>query len=398
MPQPKLRPHQQDAVSRLRNGNILAGGTGSGKTHTSLAYYVKAESPRDIVVITTAKKRDSLDWEEIAVKFGIGKAKDATLHGVMTVDSWNNLPKYREVTDAFFIFDEQRLVGSGTWTKSFIAIAKRNHWILLSATPGDTWMDYVPVFVANGFYQNRTQFKQEHVVYNTFSKFPKVDHYVAVGKLVRLRNSVLIEMPYEKHTVRHLMTVEVSYDEKMFHKAYVGRWHVFEGRPLRDVGELYLVMRKIANTHPSRLRAIRRLMKDHPKLIIFYNFDYELDILRELMWDAEDIAVAEWNGHKHDPIPIGDKWVYLVQYMAGSEGWNCVTTDSIVFYSLSYSYKMFAQAQGRIDRLNTPYTDLYYFVLKSRSLIDRAIWSALTHKKNFNESKNPILTRERAKT
>lgn len=394
---PELRPHQWDAVHRLKNGNILYGGVGSGKTITSLAYYCEEESPRDLYVITTAKKRDSLDWEDEAVQFGIGKAKDATLHGVMTVDSWNNLPKYTDVENAFFIFDEQRLVGSGTWTKSFIKIAKKNHWILLSATPGDTWLDYIPVFVANGFYQNRTEFKREHVVYNTFSKFPKVDHYVQVGKLVRLRNSVLIEMPYEKHTTRHLKIVETKYDEKLFHKAHIGRWHVYEGRPLRDVGELFLVLRKIVNTDPSRLAAIRSLMTDHPRLIIFYNFDYELDILRELMWDSPDIKIGEWNGHKHQEVPKGARWVYLVQYMAGSEGWNCVDTDAMVFYSLSYSYKMYAQAQGRIDRLNTPYTDLYYFVLKSRSMIDRAIWTALTHKKNFNESKNPILSSEKSK-
>lgn len=382
-----LRPHQQNAVQQLGNGKILCGKPGVGKSRVSVAYYLENESPRDIIVITTAKKRDSLDWDGEFAAVGIGKSKDATVAGVLTVDSWNNLPKYIDRKDAFFIFDEQRLVGSGTWTKSFVKIAKANRWILLSATPGDTWMDYVPVFVANGFYVNRTAFKHEHVVYSPYSKFPKVERYLQVGKLVRLRNSILVEMPYESHTVKHVKKVYVDYDEEMFHKAHIGRWHVFEQRPLRDVAELFLVMRKIVNADKSRIAAIRTLIKDHNKLVIFYNFDYELEILRELMWDSPEIQIGEWNGHKHEPIPSGDRWVYLVQYMAGAEGWNCIDTDAMVFYSLTYSYKMFAQAQGRIDRLNTPFTDLYYYVLMSRSLIDSAIWKALSRKETFNERK-----------
>lgn len=379
-----LAPHQEKAVSEMHNGCILRGGVGVGKSRTSLAYYEKNEAPKDIYVITTAKKRDSLDWEIEAAKSGIGTAKDATLHGVLTVDSWNNIAKYIGVKNAFFIFDEQRLVGSGTWTKSFCKIAKDNAWILLTATPGDSWLDYIPVFVANGFYKNRTEFKREHVVYNTYTKFPKVDHYVQVGKLVRLRNSILVEMPYEKHTVRKFKDVLVSYDEELFHKATVGRWHVFEKRPLRDVAELFLVMRKIVNSDSSRLAALRDLMKDHPRLIVFYNFDYELEALRTL---KDEVEIAEWNGHKHEDVPTTKRWLYLVQYMAGSEAWDCVATDSMVFYSLTYSYKQFVQAQGRIDRLNTPYTYLYYYILVSRSLIDRAILKALGNKESFNEAK-----------
>ena len=128
------------------------------------------------------------------------------------------------------------------------------------------------------------------------------------------------------------------------------------------------------------------IVEDHPKAIIFYNFDYELEILRNLYY-GEDVEIAEWNGHKHQPIPRGDKWIYLVQYTAGAEGWNCITTDTIIFYSQNYSYKVLKQASGRIDRLNTPYTDLYYYHLVSKSGIDLAISRALKNKKQFNETR-----------
>ena len=377
----KLYEHQEIARDEMHNGCILRGEVGTGKSFTSLAYYVKNESPKDIYVITTAKKRDSLDWEKEAAFLGITTEK--TLHGKLTVDSWNNIEKYDGVENAFFIFDEQRLVGSGSWSKSFIKIAKRNTWVLLTATPGDTWLDYIPVFVANGFYKNRTEFKREHVVYNTFSRFPKVDRYIGVGKLLKLRNKILVEMPYVSHTARECKDVWVDYDRDLFDKVLIGRWHVFEHRPLRDVAELFLVMRKVVNSDPSRIDAVRQLMQRHPRLIVFYNFDYELEMLREL---GTETTVAEWNGHKHQPVPDADAWLYLVQYVAGSEGWNCITTDATVFYSLTYSYKNWHQAHGRIDRLNTPFTKLYYYTLKSKSVIDRAVSTALSNKRNFNES------------
>lgn len=378
----ELKPHQQKAVDKMWNGSILWGGVGTGKTLTSLAYYVQKNSPRDIYVITTAKKRDSSDWIWEAAKYGIGTEKDATLHGILHVDSWNNITKYTEVKDAFFIFDEQRLIGSGAWTKSFLKIAKQNRWILLSGTPGDTWMDYIPVFLAHGFYKNRTEFKQEHVVYKPFSKFPKVDRYIGISKLIRLRNQILVEMPYDRHTHRNHIFVDVDYDVEAYMKVSKKRWHIFEDRPVRDVSELYIVTRKLVNSSASRLQAVVSLMEKHPKLIVFYNHNHELESLRSL---GDLIPVAEWNGHKHQDIPTTDRWLYLVQYTAGAEGWNCVETDAMVFYTLPYAWRLFEQAQGRIDRLNTKFVELYYYILRSKAPIDQGIWRSLKAKKNFNE-------------
>lgn len=378
-----LHPHQEKAVQDLKNGSILWGGTGSGKSITAVAYYMSKELDRDVYVITTAKKRDHLDWETEFIKYGVGTEGVSTA-GNLKVDSWNNINKYANVHGAFFIFDEQRLVGSGAWVKAFLKIARRNHWILLSATPGDTWMDYVPVFVANDFYENRTQFKREHVVYNPFTKFPKVERFLNVARLINQRNQILVEMPYTKHTTAKTTYLPVSYDEELFKKAVDKLWHVYEERPLRTVAELFLVMRRVVNSHPSRLDAVRNLLRSHPRLIVFYSFDFELTLLRSL--SDSGLIVAEWNGHKHEDLPTGDTWVYLVQYAAGSEGWNCTTTDTVVFYSLTYSYKHWHQAHGRTDRLNTLYQELYYYVMMSNSLIDRAIMQALKEKRSFNES------------
>lgn len=378
----QLMEHQVEAVAQLGNGKILYGGVGSGKTITALGYYMEAEKGRDIYVITTAKKRDSLDWQREAARFGIGTERDATVAGLLTIDSWNNISKYCECKDAFFIFDEQRLVGSGVWVRSFLKIAKRNRWIMLSATPGDNWIDYAPVFIANGWYKNISQFKMEHVVYAPYVKFPLIDRYVGEDKLQRLRNNILVEMPFYRHTNRILNYLEMDYDRELWDRAVRKRWHVYEDRPIKDVGELFRVMRRIANSDPSRLEAVRMLMKSHPRLIVFYNFNFELEILRTLQYE---VSVAEWNGHKKQPIPTTDRWVYLVQYVAGSEAWECIETDALVMYSLTYSYKNFMQCQGRIDRLNTPYVDLYYYILASFAPIDRAIRKALDEKRSFNE-------------
>lgn len=366
----ELMPHQLKAMKELRNGCILKGGTGSGKSATALAYYNDIESAERLIVITTAMKRDSGDWQAEAREFGL----------FPEVESWNNLMKYEDVEGAFFIFDEQRVVGSGIWVKAFLKVTQKNHWILLSATPGDTWLDYGPVFIANGFYKNRTDFVRQHVVFSRFTKFPKVERFLDTGLLFGHLRSILVEMPFKRKTTREMIDIFCEYDKELLEVVWRRRWNFIEDRPIRQVAELFSLMRRVVNSHESRLARLRDLLIVRPKIIIFYNFDYELEILRTL-----DVPLAEWNGHKHEPIPEGDEWVYLVQYMAGAEGWNCISTDTIVFFSLSYSYRQFVQAQGRIDRLNTPFTTLYYYVFRSQSVIDLAIWRALAEKRAFNE-------------
>lgn len=379
-----LMPHQEEALRHLGNGKVLYGGVGAGKSLTAIAYYVANEEPRDIVVITTPKKRDDLDWLGEAAMFGISTDPDATVSGTIDVDSWNNIGKFVDYEDHFFIFDEQRLVGSGAWVKAFQKIAKKNHWILLSGTPGDTWMDYCPLFVANGFYKNKTEFMKKHVVLNPYTKYQSIKGYLNVPKLEFLRNELLVEMPYVRHTTRHVNYIDCGHDKEQWETVYKKRWNPWEDEPIKDVAELFRCMRRVANSHPSRVATIAELLRTHPKMVIFYNFNYELEMLRTLSSEA---TVAEWNGHKKEPIPLDDSWVYLVQYTAGAEGWNCTETNAMVFYSLSYSFKHFEQAQGRIDRLDTPYDDLYYYVLQSDTLIDKGIKSALGAKKRFNERK-----------
>lgn len=397
----KLFDYQLDTIKKMKNGCILCGGVGSGKSITSLGYYylqqgghissliggnfIKMKNPQDLYIITTARKRDTLEWEGELSPFLLSTHKETNGHSnTVVVDSWNNIKKYEGIKDAFFIFDEQRVVGYGAWVKSFLKITKVNNWILLSATPGDTWQDYIPVFIANGFYKNKSEFVREHIVYNPRVKFPKVDRYLNTGRLIRLRNSILVDMEFKRQTVAHHEDIYVKYDVGKYKDAGKFRWDPFKQEPIKDASGLCYVWRRIVNSDESRQVALLELFEDHPKMIIFYSFNYELDILKEI-FNGIGVDVAEWNGRNHQPVPTGKSWVYLVQYTAGAEGWNCVTTDTIVFYSQHYSYKIMQQAAGRIDRLNTPYKDLYYFHLKTRSGIDLAISKALSQKKNFNE-------------
>jgi hypothetical protein len=394
-----LRDYQIDAVKRMRKGCILCGGVGSGKSRTALAYYYMCnggeidtdeyvpmdDPPKDLYIITTARKRDTLEWEGELTPFLLSIHDDINLYSnKVVVDSWNNIKKYSQIKDAFFIFDEQRVVGSGAWVKAFLKIAKSNHWILLSATPGDTWQDYIPVFIANGFFKNRTEFTREHIVYSRFSKYPKIDRYLNTGRLIRLRDKILVTMDFKRQTKSHHEDIHVKYDIAAYKEIGRNRWNPYKNEPIVNAAELCYIWRKIVNLDQSRQIALLEILEKHPKAIIFYNFDYELELLKGLF---RDIQVAEWNGHKHQPVPTGMSWVYLVQYNAGAEGWNCITTDTIIFFSQNYSYKIMAQSAGRIDRMNTPYTDLYYYHLKSRSGIDLAISKALKEKKNFNEAK-----------
>lgn len=384
----------------MRNGCILNGGVGSGKSRTSLYYYFKEnggsidpdyipmKNPQDLYIITTAMKRDTLEWEGELLNYKISSYPESNelYDNRVVIDSWNNIKKYTDVEGAFFIFDEQRVVGSGAWVKAFLKIAKANNWILLSATPGDTWSDYIPVFLANGFYRNKTEFMREHAIYSRYTKFPKIERYINTGRLLRLKSQILIDMDFKRQTIAHHEDVYVKYDISKYKDANRLRWDPYKNEPIQQASGLCYILRRIVNEDQSRQVALMEILEDHPRAIIFYNFDYELELLLTLTQSLE-VEVAQWNGHKHQPVPNGDKWIYLVQYTAGCEGWNSVKTDTIIFYSQNYSYKVMTQAAGRIDRLNTPYRDLYYYHLKSRSGIDLAISKALSEKRQFNELK-----------
>lgn len=394
----RLFAHQEEALAQMKNGCILNGGVGSGKSLTSLAYYyiqnggevnteetVPMIDPSDLYIITTARKRDTLEWEKELLNFSMSSFPEHNKYkNTIVIDSWNNIGKYVDIKDAFFIFDEQRVVGYGAWTKSFLNITKNNKWILLSATPGDTWTDYIPVFIANGFYRNKTDFLRQHAVFSRFSKYPKIERYFNEGKLIRFKKSILVTMDFNRGTIPNHIDVFVDYDQYLYSTVERNRWNIFKDKPIENAGEYCLVLRRIVNSSEDRQLKVLDILDEHPKAIIFYMYDYELEILKKL-FDRVNYSYTEWNGHKHQPILDSNKWVYLVEYTAGCEGWNCLTTDTIIFYSQNYSYKVMQQAAGRIDRLNTPYTNLYYYHFKSKSKIDKAISNALRRKKKFNE-------------
>lgn len=390
-----LEPDQLEAVKKMRNGCILNGGTGSGKSRTGLYYYFilcggmldpifkPMKCPRSLYIITTAKKRDSFEWEEELMPFNMSPKPELNRYPItIKVDSWNNIKKYTKVVGAFFIFDEDKVTGSGAWVKAFLDIARKNNWIILSATPGDCWMDYWAVFVANGFYRNKSDFVSQHVIYKRFSNYPQIDRYFNTGILEIYRNQILIPMKFERKTVQNHMDIWCEYDKVTYRTLSKDRWNIFDNAPIKNASELCYLQRKVVNSDPSRLNTLVNIWNEKKKVIIFYSYDYELELIKSISWPCK---VKEWNGHKHQPVPETKEWIYLVNYAAGAEGWNCIKTDTIIFYSQQYSYKVFQQSCGRIDRRNTPFTDLYYYHLKSRAPIDLAISRALKNKKDFNE-------------
>lgn len=394
----QLKDYQIEALKKMKNGCILCGGVGSGKSLTSLTYYFvheggningseyfpMADPPKDLYIITTARKRDTNEWELELINFLLStNPKNNLYSNQVIVDSWNNITKYKDVTNAFFIFDEQRVVGCGTWSKTFIKIARQNNWILLSATPGDRWTDYIPVFIANGFYRNKTEFDRNHVIYSRFSKYPKIDRYVNTGLLFKHKKDILIKMDFKRKANHNVIDIYSDYDKMLYKETLKKRWNYEKKQPIQNAGELCGILRKIVNTSEDRQIQLLSILEKHERVIIFYNFNYELELLKKIL---VNFNVAEWNGHKHEPIPDTKSWIYLVQYTAGAEGWNCITTNVIIFYSQNYSYKIMKQSAGRIDRLNTPYDELYYYHIKSKSSIDASIAKALHSKKKFNEN------------
>lgn len=372
-----LYPWQEKAVNELASGKVLYGEVGSGKTFTALVFYKKNYGHLPLYVITTAKKRDTGDWEKEAGVVGITE---------LTVDSWNNIKEYVDISNAFFIFDEQRAVGYGTWSLSMIKIAwNSNKWVMLTGTPGDRWIDYMTLFIANGWYKNKTDFINQHVEYDRFAKYPRVKAYHNQAKLQNYRKSILVGMHMVRKTERERIDIVAGYNKEKYMWAKNLKRNPDTGKPFKGAGEYTQFARKLVSTSKGRVEQLERLLAFIERPIVFYNYDYERDILLQSITKL-GLTYAEWSGHKHQSVPTGEHWVYIVQYTAGAEGWNCTTTDSMIFYSPNYSYKMMEQAEGRIDRLNTSYTHLKYYFLQSESPIDHSVFNAIKKKKKFNES------------
>lgn len=397
-----LYPHQRKALAKMFDGCVLNGTVGSGKSRTGLYYYFSKyggkienqeytpmKDPPDLYIFTTAKKVHDKEFEEELVPFLLYPDQDTKrtkyYENKVIIASWNVIKKYEDIKDCFVIFDENKINGKGAWAKTFLKITKNNNWIILSASNGDRWEDYETLFVAEGFFRNRTEFRDNHLLYSRYTSYPKVTGYRNEERLFRLRDRILIDMDFKRHTNPIHKDVFVQYDVARYKDAIRKRWDPYRDEPITQASGLCHVLRRIVNEDESRQKALLEILEDHPKAIIFYNFDPELEILLNLAYPP-GTEVAQYNGHKHEPIPKNDRWVYLVNYNA-CEGWNVTSTDTMIFYSQNYSYKVMVQAAGRIDRLTTKFDDLYYYHLKSRSGIDLAISRALSQKKKFNEKR-----------
>ena len=202
---------------------------------------------------------------------------------------------------------------------------------------------------------------------------------------MRNRRQILVPMVYKKVTERKRQLIYSEYNTDNYHKIMKERWNIFEDKPIENASELLQIIRKTVATDPDRKLNAKIMMDAHDRLIIFYNYNYERDVLIEI---AEELGKEyfEWNGHAHEDIPDQEQWLYFVQYTAGAEGWNCISTNVIMFYSVNYSFRYMEQAEGRIDRINTPYNVLEYYYLTSHSQIEKDILSTVNRKKNFNAS------------
>lgn len=373
----KLRPAQRDAVDRMHDGCVLLGRTGSGKTMTALGYWLKVHAQQDLYVVTTPAKRDAMEWEGDSAKLGQYLPPERVV-------SWNKIKDFEYLESAFVVFDEQRVSGSGKWVKSFLKIAKSNDWILLSATPGDVWIDWLPLFIANGFYRTRTQFTDRHVIWDPHTRYPRIKRYIEEDRLERCQEAICVYLASPNPISRMVHDELVSYDSRKYAEVTRKRWNPFEVRPMMDAGELCRVQRRIVLENVCREEALERLLKGHPRALVFYSYNYELEAIKAVC-ERLGRSYGQRNGHRHDPVPVSkEPWVYIVQYQS-ADAWNCISTNIAILYSLPYSWRQQEQAMGRIDRMNTPFDELHYYRLMTDSTIDNAILACLDRKETFNE-------------
>lgn len=389
-----LRSYQQDAVEALLNGkHIVVASCGVGKGFISLEW-ARGTKKSNVLVITQASKVKSNDFVEEAKLLD---EKWYNSQSSFTVVSWNSLAKWlkehqsENFADYAIIADEiQRIKNYSTGMgKSFLKIASHTKcWAGFTATPGESWIQMMPYFVACGFVKHKTDFTNKFCVTQSFKGYIEIIGYNHEEVLNKWWSGITYfpdtkemekQLPSETHKVVHF-------------KAPTGYAKVLKTKTRLDTDEFI-------DTSMAMCHYLRQLCCSKEKVewlkefvesldtscVVFYTYIEEGEKIKEAL---KGVKIWEINGKKHD-IPtadtIGKHDVVLAQWESGSASLNLQFMNYWVSFSPCYSLTTSCQSRGRIKRIGQT-KPMFYYYLKTDHTIENDIYKALKEKRDFSET------------
>lgn len=404
----KLYKFQQDIVNQLHNKYRCAVFSGCGTGKTIICGELLKYHTGKILLVCQASKVD--DWIEHfttyypSVKlFNLRKAQQleqfnayqSRCIGVVNYDLI-----YRREINRFntLVLDESSEIKYDNTKKSrtiLKMVSPKTSVILLSGTPcGGHYENLYTQAKLLGLGMTKTEYWNRYVNWYEIPipgrpySIKKVVGYKNVDDLINrlskcgavfVKSEDVLDLPEQTFTVK---TVDKPIALKRFERdgsvVVYGKEYV-----AANVLVELTASRQLCNSKDKQQAFIDLINSINDRVVVFYNFDSELDTLKTLV---KDRPIAEVNGHTnteqiyHD----NDNCVLFVQYQAGARGLNLQDGNKIIYYSLTLSSDLFEQSKKRIHRIGTKYP-CFYWILQTKDSVEESIYKSLNRQEDYNE-------------
>lgn len=400
----QLYEFQKKAVKALLDGKKLCIATmGAGKGSISLNW-AHAQGKPNVLVITTASKRDVKtaeglnDFENEADAWFPEWRKSLSSFQVV---SWQGLAKwvnanFLHLKDYAIIADEIACMKAGVSSqrgKAFLKITNQTDcWTGYTGTPGDRWIDMHAYFVATHKVKNKTEFLKRFCQMQTFRGFPEIIGYnrtdILRGWWREIADTVdtsemTRQLPAETHKV-------INFPAPTGYKKCVQtRIHPTTGDFMDTTGKVTATLRQMCSSG-LKMRWVSDFVENlGERAVIFYNFIEEGNLLEETIKKALPEGAKVWrvDGSHHD-VPTaetcGEHDIVITQWAAGAMGLNLQFMNHWISLSPNYSYSISTQARGRIKRIGQE-KHMNFWYLMCEDTIEEDVYKCLRNKSDFAE-------------
>lgn len=316
--------------------------------------------------------------------------------GIINYELAYRRAELRQLKDFTMMLDESSMIKNETAKRTkFILSLKPSHTILLSGTPTDGKYEFLySQLRLLGWKITKTAYYNRYIKTELRSyggpTFRVVTGYKNVSELkIKLKEygavfakaEEVIKLP-EKKFIKEYSTV--SSDYKKFMKDRVIKIDDKELTGDSTLSKrLYARMLCSAYSKDKISRLIDLVNSTSDRVIIFYNFNTELEALRKVLFDR---PISIVNGQVKDlkEYENNDNSVTLIQYQAGAMGLNLQKANRIIYFSLPERSELFEQSKARICRIGQE-KQCYYHIMMCHKSVEEKIYECLLMRKDYTD-------------
>ena len=316
--------------------------------------------------------------------------------GIINYELAYRREELRKLKDFTMMLDESSMIKNETAKRTkFILSLKPSHTILLSGTPTDGKYEFLySQLRLLGWKITKTAYYNRYIKTELRSyggpMFRVVTGYKNVSELkaklkeygaVFAKAEEVIKLP-EKTFIKEYSTV--SSDYKKFMKDRIIKIDDKELTGDSTLSKrLYARMLCSAYSKDKISRLIDLVNSTSDRVIIFYNFNTELEALRKVLFDR---PISIVNGQIKDlkAYENNDNSVTLIQYQAGAMGLNLQKANRIIYFSLPERSELFEQSKARICRIGQE-KQCYYHIMMCHKSVEEKIYECLLMRKDYTD-------------